>query len=68
MTILCSRLKCGCLASALLYDIPSEVARFYRDERAKGREVDWEERKEVWAEKCPTHEEEARLRKEEKND
>ena len=58
MKILCSRLPCGCMASALLadYDIPQEVKRFIREEKEKGRLTAWEERDSVWAERCMKHE------------
>ena len=63
--ILCSREKCGCMASALLcdYDVPSEVRRFIRDEEAQGRIVAWEKRDTVYAERCQIHEEAYQLLK-----
>lgn len=57
MSILCSRAKCGCLASALLADINKKgIKEFTKAEEKQGRIVAWEDRKYVWAERCEDHE------------
>ena len=61
--ILCSRLKCGCMASALLCGsgvndaiTTADEVEFRSEEEKQGRLVAWENRKSVCAERCPTHE------------
>ena len=63
--ILCSRAKCGCMASALLCgDGPHDeitqknIDEFTKTESEEGNIVAWEDRKLVWAERCFSHEEE----------
>lgn len=63
--ILCSRAKCGCLASALLSgDGPrgeiteKDIKEFTLEEEQEGHIVKWEDRKFVWAERCEQHERE----------
>ena len=55
--ILVSRLQCGCMASALLSDDDEESIKDFAYEELKlGRTVLYEDRTEVWAEKCEDHE------------
>ena len=61
--ILCSRLRCGCMASALLSGAGEhgeilliDEREFTQEEILNGRIVQWEDREEVYAERCPVHE------------
>ena len=56
--ILCSRLKCGCMASAHLGrpETDQDIMEFALEELKAGRVVQFEDRPQVWAEKCQQHE------------
>ena len=56
--ILCSRKKCGCMASALLSRNPTnaDIAEFVANESFKGHIIRWENRQLVWCERCFRHE------------
>ena len=54
--ILCSRARCGCMASALLYiDSLLDIPIFIFKELKKGYIPSLKKGNEIWAEKCESH-------------